>query len=210
MPEKPTTVAQYLEIGCGRCALGGTPQCKVLPWIEELRLLRKILLSSGLTEAIKWGAPCYSHQGKNILMLSALKDSVVVSYFQGAQLPDPQKLLEKPGANSRFARYIRFTDTIDIEKRKLAIFDFIKAAVALKESDQPTDVSLNALPDHPLELTKLFAANPAFQTAFSALTPGRQRGYLLHFSSAKQSSTRTTRIEKCIPKIHTGKGWNER
>ncbi|MCB0132385.1 MAG: DUF1801 domain-containing protein, partial [Caldilineaceae bacterium] len=92
MPVKPDNVEHYLASGCGRCELGGTPQCKVHSWGEELRLLRAILQESGLTEEIKWSAPCYTHAGKNILMLSALKESAIVSFFRGAQLMDPENL----------------------------------------------------------------------------------------------------------------------
>jgi len=210
MPVKPDNVDQYLESGCGRCEFGGTPQCKVNSWVEELRLLRGILQASGLTEEIKWGAPCYTHSGKNILMLSALKECVTVSFFQGAQLKDPENILEKPGANSRFARYIRFTDAQTIASLKPAILSYIQEAVEIEKSGKKLDVSNDAPQEYPDELIQMFEANPDFKEAFSTLTPGRQRGYLIHFSSAKQSKTRTTRIEKCMPKIFTGKGWNER
>lgn len=210
MPIKPENVAQYLESGCGRCEFGGTPQCKVKSWVEELRLLRGILQESELTEEIKWSAPCYTHGGKNILMLSALKESVTVSFFRGAELKDPENILKKPGENSRFARYIRITDAEAIPSQKRAILSYIQEAVKLEKSGKKADARNDASMAHPEELVRMFEANPDFEAAFAALTPGRQRGYLIHFTSAKQSKTKTARIEKCMPKIFNGKGWNER
>jgi uncharacterized protein YdeI (YjbR/CyaY-like superfamily) len=210
MSIKPDDVEQYLENGCGRCELGGTPQCKVKSWDEELRLLRGIIQDSGLTEEIKWSAPCYTKDGKNILMLSALKESVVVSFFRGAQLKDIDKILEKPGENSRFARYIRFTDTKKIASLKQALIRYIQEAIRIEKSGKKANVSNDTAMEYPQELIHMFAANPDFAEAFAALTSGRQRGYLIHFSSAKQSKTKTARIEKCMPKIFEGKGWNDR
>lgn len=209
MTIKPANVDQYLQSGCGRCAFGGTLQCKVHPWTAELRLLREIVQASGLTEEIKWSIPCYTHAGKNILLLSALKDSVTLAFFRGAEMQDPENILEKPGENSRFARYMRFTDTQSIAALKHTIPAYIQEAIVLESAGRKADVSPDVPLEYPEELTQLFAANPAFAQAFAALTPGRQRGYLLHFTSAKQSTTRTTRIEKCVPKIFSGKGWNE-
>jgi uncharacterized protein YdeI (YjbR/CyaY-like superfamily) len=210
MSVKPENVDQYIESGCGRCEFGGTLQCKVKSWDEELRLLRGVLQQSGLTEEIKWSSPCYTHEGKNILMLSALKESVVVSFFQGAQMKDPENILEKPGENSRFARYIRFTDVQTITSLKASILNYIQEAIELEHSENKANVSNNAPLEYPEELIQLFETNSDFEEAFSALTPGRQRGYLIHFSSAKQSKTKLARIEKYMPKIFSGKGWNER
>ncbi len=210
MSDKPETVDQYLQSGCGRCPLGGTPACKVKPWVEQLHLLRAILWGSGLTEVVKWGAPCYTHGGLNILMLSALKDSVVVSFFRGAYLKDPQNVLERPGEHSRFARYMRFTDTRTIASLKPTLLSYIQEAIVLAASGPRVDTGKDAPLAYPKELIQAFEANPAFEAAFSALTPGRQRGYLIHFSSAKQSKTKMARIEKCMPRVFAGKGWNER
>ena len=209
MPERPTDVDQFLEIGCGRCEFGGTPDCKVKPWTKELKLLRKLLLGAGLTEEIKWSAPCYTHDGRNIVALSALKESATISFFRGAELSDGEEVLEKPGENSRFARYMRFTSVKQINSLKQVIVSYVREAIELEKSGKKA-TSDNAMPQHPDELTQVFNSNPKFRDAFNALTPGRQRGYLLHFSSPKQSKTRIARIEKCKPKIFDGKGWNER
>jgi uncharacterized protein YdeI (YjbR/CyaY-like superfamily) len=210
MPLKPQNADQYIESGCGRCEFGGTPQCKVKAWDEELRLLREILQESGLAEEIKWSAPCYTHAGKNILMLSALKESVVISFFRGAQLKDPGNILEKPGENSRFARYFRFTNIQSITTQKDTLLSYIREAIHLETSDNRVEISNDTPQEYPEELIQIFEVNPDFEEAFAALTPGRQRGYLIHFSSARQSKTKIARIEKCMPKIFTGKGWNER
>lgn len=210
MPDKPRDIDHYLEVGCGRCKYGGTPDCKVRSWTSELVLLRAILEETDLASTIKWSAPCYTHGGRNILMLSALKESVVVSFFDGAQLSDPEHLLEKPGENSRFARYMRFTDTRQIAARKAALLNYIVEAIALKkQSPNSSGPKSDELP-LPNELKSAFERDGAFEDAFAALTPGRRRGYLLYFSSAKQTKTRANRIEKCKPKILEGKGWNER
>ena len=210
MSQQPQNLDQYLANGCGRCALGGTPECKVQPWIEDLALLRGFLQATPLTEEIKWGAPCYTHGGHNILMLSALKDCVTLSFFRGAELKDPEQLLEKPGPNSRFARYLRFSDPQTIAASKTAILRFIDEAIALAASGKSPEPSEETSLAYPEELEEMFATNPDFAAAFAALTPGRQRGYLLHFSSAKQAKTRIARIEKFMPKIFNGKGWQER
>ena len=210
MPIKPKNVTQYLKNGCGRCEFGGTPQCKVRSWDNELHLFREILLESKLIEEIKWSAPCYTSNGKNILMLSALKDSVVISFFRGAEMKDPENILEKPGDNSRFARYIRVTDTQTISSLKQVILSYIREAIEIENSSRRADSGKDVPLDYPEELVQLFETNPDFEEAFSALTPGRKRGYLIHFSSAKQSKTKVARIEKCMPNIFNGKGWNER
>ena len=210
MPIKPETVDQYLASGCGRCALGGTPQCKVRSWVEELRWVRGILQKSGLAEELKWSAPCYTHNGRNILLLSAFKESVTVSFFRGVHMKDPENILEKPGQNSRHVRYLRFTDTHTIASLEPTLLSYIQEAIEIEESDRKVDVSADAPLDYPHELIQILGANPDFKQAFSALTPGRQRGYLIYFSSAKQSKTKIARIEKSMPRIFSGKGWNER
>ena len=169
-----------------------------------------MLQESGLTEEIKWGAPCYTLDGKNVLMLSALKESVVVSFFHGAQLKDPENILEKPGENSRFARYIRIKDTQTFDALKNTISSYIKEAIELEMLGKREIVSDDVPLDYPDELTQMLDARPDFAEAFNSLTPGRQRGYLIYFTSAKLSKTKTSRIEKSMSKIFIGKGWNER
>ena len=210
MPKKPSDIEEYLINGCGRCDLCGTPQCKVVPWRNHLKRLRKTVLTSGLTETIKWGAPCYTYKQKNILMLSALKDAVVISFFRGNELPDPGSRLEKPGEHSRFARYLRFRSSDDIEAAEAEIQHLIQAAITLEQSGRKIQAESDIQPMIPEELKTALKNCPALKTAFEALTPGRQRGYLIYFSSAKRSQTRRSRIEKCMSRIIEGKGWNER
>ena len=206
MTIKPKSVDEYLEQGCGRCPKGASPDCKVHPWSDLLKALRTIVLDSGLTETIKWSAPCYTHDGKNILQLAALKDSVVLTFFEGARLADPGQVLELPGENSRFARYLRFTDVAVVAESEPLILGFIREAVELPDAPKPVAPELEL----PAELSQVFARDPELQAAFLRLTPGRQRGYVLHFSSAKQAATRFARIEKYRDAILSGKGWNDR
>lgn len=209
MPLKPVDVDQYLESGCGRCSLGGTPQCKVHTWKKLLPRLRKIILAAGLTEEIKWGVPCYTSGGRNILILSAFTERVTVSFFRGAELTDPEGLLEMPGENSRYARLMSFTKPAAVDAASHSIEAFIREAVRLEKAGKKQLLPTPAL-DYPEELRQAFDANADFEKAFTALTPGRQRGYILHFSSAKKSATVRARIEKCKPAILQGKGWSER
>jgi len=210
MPVKPISADEYFQIGCGRCKNGGTPKCKVHFWNKELKSLRTIIVKSGLKEEIKWDAPCFTHENKNILMLSALKENVVVSFFQGSLMSDPHGVLEKPGENSQHARYMRFTDEKNIASLKRTLLAYIKEAVDIKNSG--IKVSPNQAPklEIPEELTQAFQADVKLKKAFNALTPGRQRSYLLHITAAKQSATRQSRIVKCAKKIFQGKGFNER
>jgi len=207
---KPENFEQYIESGCGRCKLGNTPQCKVHTWNTELSILRDIIRESGLTEEIKWGSPCYTDNGKNIVMLSVLKAWTLLSFFRGTQMKDNSKILVPPGENSRFMRCIRFNDANAIPPLKTTLLNYIGEAIELERSGE------KALPIHdeprgfPDELSDAFREKPELKDAFLKLTPGRQRGYLLHFSSAKQTKTRSDRIMKCMPGILAGKGWNER
>lgn len=202
-------VDTYLAEGCYRCNLGGTPQCKVHKWNDELILLRKILLDCGLTEEIKWSFPCYTNHGKNIVMLSAFKEYASVSFFKGSLLNDAEHLLDKPGENSQSSRQFRFKDVENIIKLEATIKAYVFEAIevekaGLKVASKPVEEY-----DMPDELQQQFDSLPKLKEAFYALTPGRQKGYLLYFSQAKQAKTRISRIEKFIPKILQGKGFND-
>ena len=209
MKFKPEGVGEYLADGCGRWEFDRTGQCKARRWHTELALLRQILQSTALTETLKWSAPCYTVGSKNILMLSALKDSVVVSFFNGVSLEDRHRRLEKPGENSRYARYLRFRRCSAIRADKALICSYAEEAIALSQKSQVAPVQAEPTLSRPMELQTAFDSEPDFKAAFEALTPGRQRGYLLHFNAAKQSVTRQRRIEKCKPAVFAGKGWNE-
>ncbi|HOI32432.1 MAG TPA: DUF1801 domain-containing protein [Bacteroidales bacterium] len=201
-------VDQYLVNGCMRCELGGTPHCKVHNWTAELHLLRDIVLASGLMEELKWGVPCYTLNGKNVLNISALKHSVVIGFFKGALLQDEHDLLKKPGENSRFTRLMKFTSTSQITANEEEIRDFIKQAIRIEQDGLKVNVAENAI-SIPGELLQTFESDPLLKKAYYSLTPGRQRGYALYFSQAKQSKTRLARIEKYKDKILRGEGLHD-
>lgn len=203
-------VDEYLKSGCGRCPLGGTPQCKVNRWPEELKLLREIALACQLNEDLKWGVPCYTFNKKNIVIISAFKEYCSISFFKGALLNDVDRILEKPGENTQLARIVRFTDTKNIKKLATALKAYIEEAIALEQVGLKSDIQKPSTLSVPPEFQNKLDENPELKQAFDALTPGRQRSYLLHFTGAKQSKTRESRIEKCIPGIFSGKGFNER
>lgn len=202
-------IDNYLLVGCGRCPLGGTPDCKVHNWQAELELLRSIALDSGLTEELKWGVPCYSYQKGNLLIISAFKAYCSISFFKGALLPDPKKILVKPGENSQAARLIKFKNVKEVMALKSDINAYIQAAINIEK--EGLKVKFKKTPEPiPEELSIKMNESPELKKAFEALTPGRQRGYLLHFSKAKQSKTRTARIEKCMDRMLNGKGLMDR
>lgn len=203
-------VDEYLAIGCGRCSLVGTPECKVNTWREELIELRKIVLETGLTEERKWGAPCYTIDGKNVLLMSCFKDYAFISFVKGVLLDDPDALLFQPTKNSQATRLLRFTTIEDIHKMESIIKAFINNAIEVEKSGAKIEYKDTSDYDFPEELRAKFDEDPAFEAAFEALTPGRQRGYLLYFSGAKQSKTRTSRIEKYTDRIFEGIGMHDR
>lgn len=199
----------YFIEGCGRCPLGGTPACKVQLWREELHQLRRIVSNSPLTETCKWGVPCYVYQNQNVLLIGAFKEYCSLSFFKGVLMPDPQGILLSPGANSQSARMIKFTNVDEILARESILHEYLKEAIAVEQSGKKVHFKKIAEFTVPEELELVFEEYPPLRIAFEALTPGRQRGYLLHFSAAKQAKTRHARIQKCIPMILQGKGMNE-
>lgn len=178
-------------------------------WNKEIEALREIVLQTKLEEEFKWRLPCYTHDGNNIVIIQPFKASLALMFFKGTLLKDPKKVLVDVGPNSRIARRMEFTSAKEIARFKSTIKSYIKQSIALEESGQKVTVSAkpSVMPD---ELKKALAKNAKLKKAFEALTPGRQRAYILHISSAKQSTTRQARIEKNIPRIMQGKGINER
>lgn len=200
----------YLAVGCGRCPLGNTPECKVHNWKAELEALREIVLECGLTEELKWSVPCYTFEGNNVVIVSAFKEYCSLSFFKGVLLKDTNKILSKQGENSQSGRLIKFTDVQQIIDLKSVIKEYIYEAIEIEKAGlkvEYKDVSEYAIPE---ELGNKFAENESFRNAFFTLTPGRQKGYILHFSQPKQSATRTARIEKYLPQIFVGKGLHDR
>lgn len=209
MPRMNKSADSYFIEGCGRCPLGSTPDCKVHTWTKELKWLREIVRSCGLTEESKWGAPCYTFQQKNVLMIGAFKEYCCISFFKGALLNDDKRLLEKPGPNSQAARLFKFENTQDIERVEGDIKNYIFESIEIEKSG--LKISFEKHPEPiPDELEEKLTEDPVLKSAFEALTPGRQRGYVLHFSQPKQSKTRTARIEKCTPMILNGIGLNDK
>jgi len=173
-------------------------------WKEELLAIREILLETELVEEFKWASPCYTFNNKNIVIIAPFKDYFALGFFNGAHLTDPKGLLIKPGEHTRFGRQLRLENIEDIGKKKSFIKKLIKESI-LTEADASTKVEL-APTIVVEELNTIFKKNALLKKAFESLTPGRQRGYLIFFSGAKQSETRIARIEKYTNQIMCGKG----
>lgn len=177
-------------------------------WPDELNELRQILLGSGLTEEIKWGKPCYTHEGRNIVILQEMKDFLALMFFKGTLLGDPDGILEDQGPNSRSARRIPFTSVDDVARLRDSIASYVDEAIGIEDAG----VEVGPAPELELveELQDRLDRDPAFKAAFEALTPGRQREYNLYFSDAKQATTREGRIAKHVDKILDGRGLRDR
>lgn len=175
-------------------------------WREEFAALRKIVLDSELCEDLKWGQPCYTFAGGNVIILGGFKEYIALSFFKGSLLKDEAGVLVQQTKNVQAARQIRFTGVDEIEKMEGIIRAYIKEAVALEKAGEKVPVVEKKEMALPEELVKRFEEDAAFKEAFYQLTPGRQRGYVYYISSAKQSKTRESRIEKYVGKILEGKG----
>lgn len=209
MSNIPHNVDSYLSDGCGRCKLGGTPRCKVHGFNKELKLLRDIVLKCGLNEEIKWGMPCYTSNNKNIAIIAAFKEYCSISFFKGALINDANGILVKPGDHTQSTRLLKFTSCKEITRIQNTIKLFIFEAIDIEKNGTKVKIETKLNDIFPPELEDLFKKQPFFKKAFYALTPGRQRAYLLYFSGAKQSKTIQARIEKYINTILQGKGLND-
>jgi uncharacterized protein YdeI (YjbR/CyaY-like superfamily) len=178
-------------------------------WQEELMQLRKIALSTQLTEMIKWGVPCYVFQESNVVLLGAFKAFCSISFFKGSLMQDPKGILLKPGENSQIARMIKFTHLDQICELEPIIRAYIVEAIEIEKTGAKPIVDKSAELEFPEELLQILDQDAVFKAAFTALTPGRQRGYNLFFTAAKQPATRITRIEKYRQQILDGKGIND-
>lgn len=178
-------------------------------WRDEIQQLREIALECGLTEELKWGKPCYTFQTSNVVLIQPFKNTCALLFTKGALLTDPEHTLQKPGPNTQSARRIAFTNVQGIAAKKAQIKNFIQQAVKIEKAGLKVDFKTPADFNIPEEFQIRLDQNKKLKAAFEALTPGRQRGYIMHFSSAKQSKTRVNRVEKCIPDILKGKGLNE-
>jgi uncharacterized protein YdeI (YjbR/CyaY-like superfamily) len=180
---------------------------KATKWRGEFKKLRRIVLDCGLTEELKWGKPCYTFQKSNIVIIQGFKEFCALLFCQGALLKDPGNILKKFGWQA--ARRIPFTNVREIAELAPVLKAYIQEAIAAEKAGLKVTLKKNPEPV-PAELQSRFDEDLAFKKAFAALTPGRQRGYILYFSAAKQSKTRESRIEKCLPQILKGKGLNDR
>ena len=179
-------------------------------WRREQEKLRKIILEHPLTEELKWGKPCYAFEGRNVVIIIPLKESCALMFCQGALLKDAGGVLGRPGENTQAGRWIKFTSMREIGEREALLKAYIDEAIAAEKAGLKVKFKKTSEFKVPAEFQKKLDKTPALKAAFAALTPGRQRGYLLYFSAAKQSKTREARIEKCTSQIFAGKGYNDR
>ena len=182
---------------------------KAKKWQKELEKLRMIVLDCGLTEGLKWGVPCYSFQKSNIVLIHVFKEYCALLFFKGALLKDINGILIQQTENVQAARQIRFTNVREIVKMKSILKAYIYEAVEVEEAGLKVNLKKTTEFIIPEEFQKKLYRIPALKTAFAALTPGRQRGYILYFSAPKQSKTRESRVEKCMQQILNGKGLND-
>ncbi|UAB80825.1 YdeI/OmpD-associated family protein [Marixanthomonas sp. SCSIO 43207] len=179
-------------------------------WKEEMKMLREIIIDCDVEEDFKWMHPCYTNKGKNIVLIHGFKEYCALLFHKGALLKDSQGVLIQQTKNTQVARQLRFASVTEIEKQKHIIKDYINEAIKNEQEGKEVALKKNSDYEKPDELLAAFKEDSDFEKAFNSLTPGRQRGYLLHFTSAKQSKTRVSRIEKAKHKIFDGKGYNER
>lgn len=178
-------------------------------WRELKYKLREIILSCGLIEEYKWYKPCYNAGGENILLIHGFKDFYAILFLKGALLKDPKGILVSQTENTQSTRQIRFASLQEIEQQVDTIKEYIKEAIAIDKAGLKVAMKTTSQFNMPEEFKEKLAESPELSVAFEALTPGRQRGYLLYFSAAKQSKTRQERVEKYIPQILNGKGLDD-
>lgn len=182
---------------------------KPSPWQKAYRQLRKIVLDCGLTEELKWGKPCYTFQGKNVLLIHGFKDYCAVLFHKGALLQDTEGILVQQTEHVQAARQVRFAGVQEIAGLQHILKRYIYEAIAAEEAGLRVPLKKTKEFGMPEELRQKLKEVPGLKQAFEALTPGRQRGYLLYFSSAKRPETRANRVEKYIPAILRGKGLDD-
>jgi uncharacterized protein YdeI (YjbR/CyaY-like superfamily) len=178
-------------------------------WSAEFAALRQLCLASGLHEELKWGQACYDLDGRNVVLIHGFKDYCALLFMKGALLKDPKGILIQQTKNVQAARQIRFSSLTDINKQKAAVKAYLREAIAVEKSGVKVEMKSAAQFDVPEEFLKPLDDDPKLAEAFHALTPGRQKGYLLHFAGAKQSATRAARVEKHVPRILKGLGLDD-
>lgn len=211
MPDRAmiTDVEDFFAKGCGRCDRYATPDCSTRRWLSGLLTLRRILGDAGLTETAKWGHPCYMHAGRNVAIIGAFRDDFRLTFFNSALMQDPEAVLQKQGPNTQHADCLRFTDNAAPGAMEPLIRAYLAEAMGYAERGilppkNPSEIEL------PGELIEALDADPELAEAFHALTPGRQKSYVILLASAKTPATRMARIEKSREKILVGKGAQDR
>ena len=182
---------------------------KAKKWQEEFKKLRNVILDCGLTEELKWGCPCYTYEKTNIVLIHGFKEYCALLLFKGALLNDTERILVQQTKNVQAARQIRFISVREIVKLKPTLKAYIHQAIEVEKAGLKVNLKKTTEFTVPEEFQNKLDVNRALKTAFYALTPGRQRAYILHFSAPKQSKTREARVEKCIKQILSGKGLND-
>ncbi len=182
---------------------------KAKNWQQEFEKLRTIILDCGLTEELKWGCPCYTYDRKNIVLIHGFKEYCAVLFFKGALLADPKGILIQQTENVQVPRQVRFTNLKEVVKLAPVLKKYIREAIEVEKSGLKPELKKTSEFSMPEEFDKILKEDAALKRAFKELTPGRQRAYLLHFSSAKQSKTRVSRIEKAVPQIMEGRGLDD-
>jgi uncharacterized protein YdeI (YjbR/CyaY-like superfamily) len=178
-------------------------------WRDEFTKLREIILDSELTEEFKWKVPCYAYEGSNVLLIHGFKEYCAILFIKGSLLRDTNNILVQQTINVQAGRQVRFANLREILDLEPILKSYIHEAIEIEKSGAAVDYKKNTDFNIPEELQVKFDEMPLLKTAFSALTPGRQRGYILHFSQPKQSKTRAARIENSLQKILEGKGIND-
>lgn len=204
-----TDIEDFFTLGCGRCERFATPDCSTRQWSEGLLALRQLCLGVGLVETLKWAHPCYTHQGRNIALMGALRGDFRLSFFNAVLLTDPASVLERAGPNSQQADLMRFSSAAQVAAMAPTIRAYLKEAMGHAEAGtRPQKVVAElALP---AELTAALGADPELAAAFARLTPGRQRSYVINLNAAKKSETRVARLAAFRGHILAGKGAQER
>ena len=178
-------------------------------WSAEFAALRALCLASGLNEELKWGQACYDLDGRNVVLIHGFKNYCALLFMKGALLEDPEGLLVQQTKNVQAARQLRFVDRAEIDARKAVVASYLAQAIAVEKSGAKVEMKGAADFEMPEEFLKRLDDDPALAEAFQALTPGRQKGYLLHFAGAKQTATRAARVEKHAPRILKGLGLDD-
>ena len=203
------TPDDYFKVGCGRCNRYATADCSTQKWASGLATIRDLCLDLGLSETLKWSHPCYMHAGRNVVIFGAFFKDFRLNFFQASLLRDPLRLLQKRGKNSHVADMLSFDHPDQVIQMKDHISELLRDAINVAASGKRVEKRTVIL-ERPEVLVDIFSQDPLHGDAFDALTPGRQKSYILHVNSAKNEETKRRRILSSREKILAGKGALER